>query len=208
MTSGSIVAIGECMIEMARPGHGGWQLSYSADSYNTALYLSRLGHETAFFTALGDDPFSTEMRALWEEEWLNTSLVLTAPKRLPGLYAIRTDKTGEREFFYWREQEAVRALFQLDAIEAALDRARSAKLLYLSGITLSLFGEHDRRRLIDLARDVRSRSGHGAFDPNYRAQGWTDPHAARAAIDAIAPFVSIALPTLSRIGVTTIGCLR
>jgi 2-dehydro-3-deoxygluconokinase len=188
------VAIGECMLELSRSGSE-WRLRHGGDTFNTALYLQRLGLPTAYLTALGADPFSEEMRAAWRGEGLDTSLVLTDPQRLPGLYAIRTDDLGERSFYYWRQHAAVRALFSLPGIDAALMRAATAPLLYFTGITLSLFSELDRHRLLELAGRVRRGGGTVAFDLNYRPAGWPDLESARKAILRIAPVVSWALPT-------------
>jgi 2-dehydro-3-deoxygluconokinase len=193
------VAIGECMLELSRSGSAGsgseWRLRHAGDTFNTALYLQRLGLPTAYLTALGADPFSEEMLAAWRGEGLDTSLVLIDQGRLPGLYAIRTDDAGERSFYYWRQQAAVRGLFSLPGIDAALKRASNAPLLYFTGITLSLFSEIDRVRLLELAHSVRRRGGTVAFDLNYRPAGWHDIESARQAIRRIAPAVSWALPT-------------
>jgi len=170
-------------------------MGFAGDTYNTSVYLSRLGLKTAYLTALGLDPFSLEMRETWDAEGLDTSLVLTAPDRLPGVYAILTDEAGERSFFYWREQSAVRRLFSLSGIDAALDLAADTRLLYFSGVTLSLFGKQGLARLADLCTAVRARGGDIGFDPNYRPGGWRSPSAARAVIAAFAPFITIALPT-------------
>ncbi|HEY6452824.1 MAG TPA: sugar kinase [Steroidobacteraceae bacterium] len=191
-----LIAIGECMLELVRDGER-WRLGHAGDTFNTALYLCRLGVPVAYLTALGADPFSQEMRATWVREGMDVSLVLTDPARLPGLYAIRTDAEGEREFYYWRERSAARALFTLPGIDEALDQASHAGELYLSGITLSLFGHAERRRLSGIAEAVRGRGGRVIFDPNYRPAGWVDAAAARTAIEALAPYVSIALPTFT-----------
>ena len=165
------VAIGECMLELSCSGSQ-WRLGHAGDTFNTALYLQRLGLPTAYFSALGADPFSEQMRTAWRSAGLDTALVLTDPERLPGLYAIRTDDAGERSFYYWRQHAAVRGLFSLAGIDTALLRASNAPLLYFSGITLSLFSEADRVRLLDLAHSVRRRRGTVAFDLNYRPAGW------------------------------------
>jgi len=192
----SAVAIGECMLELSDAGNRTWRMSTAGDTYNTSVYLSRLGVRTAYLTALGTDPFSAEMRQTWEIEGLDTSLVLTAPDRLPGLYAIRNDEIGERSFFYWREQSAVRSLFSLPGIDMALASAGRAQVLYLSGITLSLFDRPGLVRLAELCTAVHAQGGDVAFDPNYRPRGWRDPSVARATIAEFAPLVTIALPTL------------
>ncbi|HTY49622.1 MAG TPA: sugar kinase [Steroidobacteraceae bacterium] len=190
------VVVGECMLELVC-ARGQWRLGHAGDTFNTALYLTRLGLPAAYLTALGTDPFSADMRAAWAAEGLDTSLVLTDPARLPGLYAIRNDADGERHFYYWRERSAVRRLFHLPGVEAALERARGAGRLYLSGITLSLFSPAERAELTALAAAVRERGGLVIFDPNYRSAGWSGPGEARAAIEALAPLVSLALPTLA-----------
>ena len=184
------------MLELTR-ARGEWHLGYAGDTFNTALYLSRLGVPTAYFTALGTDPFSQEMLAEWRADGLDTSLVLTSTTRLPGLYAVHNDAHGERHFYYWREHAAVRELFELPGIELALEQVRSAPQLYLSAITLSLFNPAGRARLHELAAAVRAGHGEVIFDPNYRARGWASVAEARAAIRALAPTVTIALPTFS-----------
>jgi 2-dehydro-3-deoxygluconokinase len=189
-----VVAAGECMLELSRQGEL-WRLGAAGDSFNTALYLRRLGAEVRYLTALGTDPFSEEMLQSWEQEGLDTSLVLRDPSRLPGLYAIRTDEQGERSFHYWRQHAAARQLFRLPGIDTALQAASGCDLLYLTGITLSLFDVVERQRWVDLASEVRSRGGTVAFDPNYRPQGWPSVAEAREAVESIAPHVSILLTT-------------
>jgi 2-dehydro-3-deoxygluconokinase len=189
-----VVAAGECMLELSRQG-GLWRLGAAGDSFNTALYMARLGASVRYLTALGQDPFSQEMLRSWAEEGLDTSLVLRDPERLPGLYAIRTDDHGERSFFYWRQHAAVRQLLQLPGSAAVLQAASECDLLYLTGITLSLFDESDRRRWLELATEVRGRGGLVAFDPNYRPRGWSSVAEARAAFEAMATQVSIWLTT-------------
>jgi 2-dehydro-3-deoxygluconokinase len=192
----AVVAIGECMLELVRAGDD-WRLNHAGDVFNTALSMRRLGVPVAFLSALGADPFSVEMRAAWLREQLDITLVLTDPTRLPGLYAIRTDADGERSFYYWRERSAARRLFELPGIEAAIARACDARLLYLSGITLSLFRDRERTRLVEIARAVRARGGRVVFDPNYRTAGWPEPRVARSVFEALAGAASIVLPTFT-----------
>jgi 2-dehydro-3-deoxygluconokinase len=191
------VAVGECMIELSGEMGGAARLSYGGDTLNTAVYVARLGQPAAYVTALGLDPYSEHMLAAWRAEGLDVSGVARSPTHLPGLYAITTDARGERSFHYWRAQSAARALFALDGVEAALERARRARCLYLSGITLSLYDAGGRERLFALARGVRAAGGMVAFDPNYRPRGWPDASEARATFDAMAAIATVALPTHS-----------
>ncbi len=193
-----IIAFGECMVELSRsaPGAQSWQLGFAGDSYNVAVYLKRLGHDVDYMSALGKDVFSADMRAAWAAEGIGDGLTLTHATRAPGLYAIRVDDAGERSFQYWRGEAAVRDFFNCPGAESALARAAQARLLYLSGITLSLFTPAERDRIGALAAAVRAHGGDVAFDSNYRARGWPDAATARAAMSDFARHVSIALPTL------------
>ena len=191
-----LTCFGECMIELARvPGGGDWRMGFAGDTANVAIYAARAGVDVAYLSALGADPYSDELRTFLTGEGVDCSLVLTHPARVPGLYAIRTDTHGERSFTYWREQSAARDFFALPEAPDALAEAGRARMLYLSGITLSLFDDTGRAQVAALAEAVRAGGGEVVFDGNYRPRGWADAAAARAAFAALAPHVSIALPT-------------
>ncbi|WP_300395395.1 sugar kinase [Henriciella sp.] len=193
--SGRIVAIGEVMLELSGPDSEAKRLAWAGDTANTAVYLARMGVQTSYLTALGLDPYSDTIKSGLEAEGVDTRFVLRHPDRLPGLYAISTTATGERTFHYWRSQSAARDFFNLDGASPALASAASTSLLYLTGITLSIFSAEERARLVKLAATVRANGGHVAFDPNYRARGWNSPSEARTAIDSLAPHISMVLPS-------------
>ena len=178
-----MACIGECMVELSEHPDGTLTRGFGGDTLNTTLYLARLGVPVDYVTALGSDAFSDEMLQAWRAEGIGTGLIPRVPGRLPGLYLIRTDASGERRFFYWRDSAPVRQLFHLpetDAIEAALYRAG---MIYLSGITLSLFDNADRDRLFDVLARARREGARIAFDTNFRPRGWPDPAVARSAYD-------------------------
>jgi len=191
-----IVCFGECMLELSGGVSAPARLGFGGDTFNTAVYLARLGLTPSYLTAVGCDPYSEAMLAFWRSEGLATELALRCPDRLPGLYAVHVSTAGERRFYYWRRDSAARALFAAPGCDAALRTAGTADLLYLSGITLSLYTREERARLCDLAASVRRRGGEVAFDPNYRPAGWPTAEEARAALREFAPHVSVALPTL------------
>lgn len=188
------------MLELSQDGSSkgdsGWRLGYGGDTLNTAIHLARRGLDTAYLTALGNDPFSQDIKERWRAEGLDTSLVLTDPARNPGLYAITTDDAGERSFTYWRGESAARHLFDCEFAEAALADAANADLLAFSLISLAILPPSGREALLALAREVRQRGGLVAFDGNYRPRLWPDQATARAARDAAIAVASIGLPTL------------
>ncbi len=190
-----IVLVGEAMLELARKD-GDWQLGYGGDTLNTAIHLARKGHDTAYFTAIGIDPLSRDLKSQWAAEGLNTALVLEHTSRNTGLYAISTDARGERSFTYWRETSAAREMFDLPAASSALESITKADLLAFSLITLAILPPAARSKLLDLAQMVRSKGGQVAFDGNYRPRLWSNADEAAAARDAAIACATIGLPTL------------
>jgi 2-dehydro-3-deoxygluconokinase len=183
------------MLELSRAGDG-WQLGYGGDTLNTAIHLARYGHNVSFLTALGDDPFSASLRRDWAGEGLDTRLVLTDPAHTAGLYAIRTDDSGERSFAYWRSDSAARRMFSAPGIDAALAEAEQVDALVFSLITLAILPAEARVRLFELCATVRARGGTVVFDGNYRPRLWDSADYAGAARDAGIANAAIGLPTL------------
>jgi 2-dehydro-3-deoxygluconokinase len=193
---GRIVLVGEGMLELSGEGSS-LRLGYGGDTLNTAIHLARLGRRTAFCTAMGTDPFSADLAQRWEQEGLETDLVMKIPDRLPGLYAIRTDDAGERSFFYWREQSAARHLFESPDPSHASKIVSGTQLFAFSLITLAILSPGGRDMLLSLARQVRANGGLVAFDGNYRPQLWADAAVARECRDRALACCDIGLPTLA-----------
>src|SRR6185503_14855854 len=68
--------------------------------------------------------------------------------------------------------------------------------LYLSGISLSLYGETGRERLFDLLRRFRAQGGKVAFDSNYRARAWPSVEVARREIEDQLALTDLVLSSL------------
>src|ERR1700730_1499698 len=178
-----VACIGECMIELKQAQgdcQGGlFSRGYGGDTLNTAVYLARLGVDADYVTALGDDPLSDEMIAGWAVEGVGTQQVVRLSGKLPGIYMIQTDVKGERRFFHWRDSAAARSLMDLPETDDILDSLGSYDVVYLSAITLSIFGAEGRARLIAALHRARKRGARVAFDTNFRVRGWPDLDVAR-----------------------------
>jgi 2-dehydro-3-deoxygluconokinase len=174
-----VACIGECMIELKQAEGGLFSRFYGGDTLNTAIYLARLGTEVDYITALGDDTLSEEMLAGWAAEGVGTTKVLRLSGKLPGIYMIQTDDRGERRFFHWRESSAARSLMDLPETDGILKSLASYDLVYLSAITLSLYNDSGRGRLIAALRSAREAGTRIAFDTNFRSRGWPDLNIAR-----------------------------
>jgi 2-dehydro-3-deoxygluconokinase len=179
-----VASIGECMIELSEAGNGLLQRSWGGDTLNTAVYLARLGVAVDYITALGDDPLSDEMVAAWQAEGVGTARVVRVPGRLPGLYLISTDAAGQRRFHYWRDSAPARLLFDLPETGAIVAALTGYDVIYVSGISLALYGEAGRERLLAALDAARARGARVVFDTNFRARLWPDRALARAAYRA------------------------
>ena len=175
-----VACIGECMIELKQAEGGLFSRGYGGDTLNTAVYLARLGAGADYLTALGDDTLSDEMIAGWAAEGVGTRRVLRLPGKLPGLYMIQTDDRGERRFFHWRDSAAARSLMDLPQTPEILNSLAGYEVIYLSAITLSLYGGEGRARLFAALERAREAGARFAFDTNFRARGWPDLDVARA----------------------------
>ena len=175
-----VACIGECMVELKQADGGLFSRGYGGDTLNTAVYLARLGVGADYVTALGDDALSDEMIAGWAVEGVGTKRVARLPGKLPGLYMIQTDDKGERRFFHWRDSAAARSLMDLPQTPEILKSLAGYDVIYLSAITLSLYGGAGRARLFAALKGAREAGARFAFDTNFRARGWPDLDVARA----------------------------
>lgn len=190
-----ILAIGECMAEMApADAPSTYQMGFAGDTFNTAWYLARLTPETplSYFTAVGDDAISSQMLSFMRESGVNTQDVRTVPNRSVGLYLIALDN-GERSFTYWRGQSAARLLAQdKQALAHAMEQS---DLIYFSGITLAILNREGRAALLDVVRSARRAGKRVAFDPNLRPHLWDSPSEMTENIMQAAAVSDIALPS-------------
>ena len=190
------VCVGEALVEMARGADSRFALGSSGDTFNTAIYLARAGAPVAFATALGDDPYSDAIVALAQAEGIATDLILRVGGRLPGLALADADGTGERRALYWREAAPARELFELPPWTAVAESLVNARLIYFTGITLSLYSNAGLGRLLATLELARGNGAKIAFDGNFRPHGWRgDLTRTRTVFAEALKRVDIALPT-------------
>jgi len=191
-----VIAIGEVMVEMSRGNDGRFSMGCGGDTFNTAIYLARNGVDVSYATALGDDSYSDSIVAMAAAEGVKTDLMLRVPGRLPGLYIIETDSKGERRFRYWRGETPARELFELPDWNRIAESMMGARLIYFSGITLSLYTNTGLGRLLAIVEMARQQGAKTVFDSNFRPHGWKGdlPRARTVFMEALKR-VDFALPT-------------
>ena len=193
----NIAFFGECMVEIS-----GSPLTkkFGGDTLNTALYLSRLTQNkdlsVHYATGLGGDELSQNMIDSWQLEGIQTNFVERIANKLPGLYMVETDETGERHFHYWRNDAAVKSYFQandLNKLEIALTE-KQVDAVYISGISIAILDDTSRERLLKAIGVFSNQGGKVIFDNNYRPQLWTTDQA-QYWYAKLLPLVDIALIT-------------
>jgi 2-dehydro-3-deoxygluconokinase len=166
------VAVGEAIVELVRGGDGRFGIGCAGDTFNVAVYLARAGIDAAFATALGDDPYSDAILALAAAEGVASDLMLRVRGRLPGLALVDTDTAGTGHRHDWRGESPARELFELPDWGRVAEGLTKAKLVYFSGITLSLYSNTGIGRFLALVEMVRQQGVKIAFDGNFRPRGW------------------------------------
>ena len=167
-----VICVGEVAIELARGHDGRYGLSCNGDTFNTAIYLARAGIQTSFATALGDDPYSEGLMALAAAEGVGCDLIVRVAGRLPGLTLIDAGATGERRSHRWHDASPARDLFELPQWPRIAEGLLAARLIYFSGITLSLYSNLAIGRLLAALEMARQNGTRIVFDGNFRPRGW------------------------------------
>ncbi len=194
----ALAIIGECMMELSQNKEGStknYNLGYGGDTLNVALYFARWKGRVEYVTALGDDPFSEAMYDDWKIENIGVKLVQRIPNRQSGLYMVKTNDSGERSFYYWRDNSPARDLFELENCATILNDLMSFKYIYFSGITLSLYSQKSLDIFYNFLKKYKLNGGQIIFDLNYRPAGWKNNQEALDVFNRFIPLVNIALPS-------------
>ena len=197
--SKKIAVIGECMIEMSEKG-AEVKRGFGGDTLNTSVYIARQVPadqlSVEYVTALGNDNFSQQMLDAWQGENVGTGLIQRMADRLPGLYYIETDDTGERTFRYWRNEAAAKFWLETSESAAICEKLATFDYLYLSGISLAILSPSSREKLFTLLRECRANGGKIIFDNNYRPRLWASQQETQQVYQQMLACTDIAFLTL------------
>lgn len=85
---GLVLALGECLVEMACVPGGLYRRGFAGDTYNFAWYLRRLappGWRVGYGTCVGTDALSDALVAGMAQDGIETGAVRRIADRTPGL---------------------------------------------------------------------------------------------------------------------------
>jgi 2-dehydro-3-deoxygluconokinase len=109
---------------------------------------------------------------------------------------IETNAAGERAFNYWRDAAPARELFELADWSRIAESIMAARIVYFSGITLSLYSNNGLGRFLAVLEMARQKGVKVVFDGNYRPRNWKgDIARTRTVFTEALKRVDIALPT-------------
>ncbi len=200
-----VLCIGEAMLELSLNDHdnavgtNNANVNFAGDTLNTAIYLRRLGNagtHIAFCTVVGQDALSTRLIDFIRAENLIVDSIQRTSERTIGLYAINTDRQGERSFTYWRNQSAARLLFQ-SGNNLDFSVLENADVIYLSAITLAILPAEVRANLHKKLQALQEQNSiQFAFDSNYRPALWESQSVAQSSVASFWEITDIALPSI------------
>lgn len=190
-----IALLGEVMIEMAPVGDGLYRRGVAGDTYNTACTIAGLGGEVRYLTSIGRGEAADTIRAHAGRRAVSLVEPGALGNRMPGLYMISNDETGERQFDYWRDRSAARAMFcDANLLSELMGKLSASSWLYVSGITLALMNSASRSAFGECVLRHRAGGGVVAFDPNFRPALWGGLEEAKEAISNMLELTDIYLP--------------
>ncbi|GHE95747.1 sugar kinase [Thalassotalea profundi] len=201
----NIYVFGECMIELRvdkalnssqnDTSSKILKQAFAGDVLNTAIYLKRTfpALNAHFVSAVGHDKFSVDMLNFLKEEHIGCDFVFQSDNKIPGLYAIETDETGERTFNYWRENSAAKEVMPF-ITQDVIGKLAEGDMFFFSGISLAVITASDRPLFWKMLAQLKSAGVSIVFDPNYRARMWETPEQAKEQFEKAFSLSDIALP--------------
>lgn len=184
-----IITIGECMTELSTDESLTYAKTlnkyYGGDAINTAVAAARLGSRVGFITKVGTDNFKDFFLDSWQAENIDVSYVKLV-EGSNGVYFISRQKSGEKEFAYYRKKTACTTLSTNDIPEEYI---KKSSIVYSTGITQSLSGSaRDAvKRAFAMAKENDCTV---AYDPNYRSRLWSVDEA-KQAMEEIIEYIDI-----------------
>ena len=168
-----IVAIGEVLIDLTQTGVneqgvGQYAANPGGAPANLAVAASRLGASTAFVGKVGKDAYGSYLRAVLNENGVDTQGLLEDSKEHTTLAVVSVDETGERSFSFYRNPSAD---VNLKPEEIPAELLKNTRILHFGSVSLT--AEPARSATLYAAKAARENGCLVSYDPNYRASLWS-----------------------------------
>ncbi|MFZ3595276.1 sugar kinase [Streptomyces sp. BH104] len=192
--SGKAICLGETMAQVTPADGEGLEhsrelrLAVAGAESTVAQYLADLGHEAAWVSRVGDDPFGRRIVAAVASRGVDVAGVLADPAAPTGVYFKDPGPDGTRVHYY----RAGSAASRMTAADADRVDLTGVRLLHLTGITPAL--SDGCAELVDaLVRRAADSGTLVSFDVNYRPALWSSRDKAAYALLALARRADVVL---------------
>jgi fructokinase len=177
----SIVCFGELLIDFVANESGvlvgdasGFVKKAGGAPANVAVAVKKLGHESAFLTQLGDDPFGQYLAQVLLNEGVDISGVRFTSEARTALAFVSLGPGGERSFMFYRHPSADMLMRPEDVAYEVID---SRRIFHFGSITM--IAEPARSATIAAVEYAQQRGKIISYDPNLRLPLWPSEQAAR-----------------------------
>lgn len=170
-----VACIGEVLVDMIPRETGPYREGVCFEAHfggapaNVAVGVARLGVESAFIGAVGDDPFGEMLLAFLRREGVYDGWVARKSART-SLAFIIAEPGGERSFFFYRPPWVSTADAMLEEGDVDWQGLRRVRVIHVSGVALSQPPLRDT--VLKVMRYAQENGIHVSFDPNYRPDIW------------------------------------
>ena len=189
----TVVAIGELLIDFV-PQQKGCALDEVVQfervaggaPANVATAVARLGGHSRMVSQVGEAAFGTHILKVLNAANVDTSSVFRTNRANTALAFVSLDKTGNREFSFYRNPSA--DLF-LDETQIAPEMFENCAALHFCSVDLVDWPVRQAHvRAIELAKQA---GAFLSFDPNVRLPLWSSPADCQAAIREFLPYADL-----------------
>ena len=172
-----IVTVGEALIDLTQVMEPAGSIRrYAAfpggAPANVSVAAARLGARTAFIGKVGKDAFGGILKDTLTRDKVDVTGLYVDERVLTTLAVVSVDAAGERSFAFYRTPGADTQLTSEEAM-AALE-AFGERPVFLHFGSVSLTTEPARHATLEVARRAREMGVLLSYDPNYRANLWSD----------------------------------
>lgn len=168
----------------------GYSLAVAGAEFNVATGSARLGHNTAYLTKLGDDPFGKLISRTLNDNGIDNSLVIYTKERRTGFMMKNKVSKGDPEIFYFRAGSAASTLSEEDVDKIDFTKFSN---IHLTGI-LPALSDSTRAAVRLMLKKAREANLFVSFDPNLRPQLWPSQEVMVSYINDLASKADLVLP--------------
>jgi len=195
MLKTKICSIGECMIEITNTYNNNFQQSFAGDTLNFCSYLNKKNFNVDYLSSVGKSEINKDFFNLLKSKKISKKLIHIHPHNETGLYLIKNDKNGEKNFYYWRDNSAAKNYLNELNYKKLEIILKKYHYIYFSGITLSIISKNKQKDFCNLIKKLKEYNVKIIFDLNIRIKRWPNKKHLNASINLFLPFIDILFST-------------